>query len=164
MDINAKETKLHIKKADVIVMIVCILAAVVLAVGFGGSHKEGRMLRISYDGVIILTVELEEGIFSEKESFATGQNDSYYLITYEEDEARLVKYEECPAIVTDSSYNLVHILATGVQMEAADCRDQICVHHRPIKGGGESIICLPHRLVVEVTGNEPDEAVDGMVK
>ena len=39
-------------------------------------------------------------------------------------------------------------------MEAADCRDQICVRHRAVSAVGESIICLPHKLVVEITTGE----------
>jgi hypothetical protein len=50
-------------------------------------------------------------------------------------------------------------------MEAADCRDQICVHHIPISGSGESIICLPHKLVVTVTGKQDNENdLDGVAK
>ena len=35
-------------------------------------------------------------------------------------------------------------------MEYADCPDKYCVKHRPISKDKETIICLPHRLVVEV--------------
>ena len=33
----------------------------------------------------------------------------------------------------------------------ANCPDKICVAHRPISKTGETIVCLPHRLVVEIT-------------
>ena len=42
-------------------------------------------------------------------------------------------------------------------MESATCPDGICVSHRPIFRNGESIICLPNRVVVTViTENTPD--------
>ena len=42
-------------------------------------------------------------------------------------------------------------------MEYASCPDGICVSHRPIFRSGESIVCLPNRVVVTVvTENDPD--------
>lgn len=38
-------------------------------------------------------------------------------------------------------------------MESAHCPDQICVKHKPIQMTGESIICLPYRIVVSIEGN-----------
>jgi hypothetical protein len=41
-------------------------------------------------------------------------------------------------------------------VEAADCPDKLCVSHREIFREGESIVCLPHRVVVTVTkGGKP---------
>ncbi|MCR4672005.1 MAG: NusG domain II-containing protein [Lachnospiraceae bacterium] len=57
-------------------------------------------------------------------------------------------------IETDRGYNKIVIENGAVRMEEADCPDLICVHHKSISYDKESIICLPHRLVVEVTGGE----------
>lgn len=35
-------------------------------------------------------------------------------------------------------------------MESADCPNQICVHHSAISNTGETIVCLPNRVVIEV--------------
>ena len=32
----------------------------------------------------------------------------------------------------------------------ANCPDKTCAKHRPVKKSGETIVCLPHRLVIEV--------------
>ena len=32
----------------------------------------------------------------------------------------------------------------------ADCPDKICAKHRPVSKKGETIVCLPHKLVIEV--------------
>ncbi|MBR2133886.1 MAG: NusG domain II-containing protein [Eubacterium sp.] len=39
----------------------------------------------------------------------------------------------------------------------ADCPDKICVHHRKINKSGESIICLPHKVIVTVSSSESAE-------
>lgn len=48
-----------------------------------------------------------------------------------------------------------------VYVSEAGCPDKICVDHRPISHGGESIVCLPNRLVIRIEG-EPGET-DGSV-
>ncbi len=32
----------------------------------------------------------------------------------------------------------------------ADCPDQLCTFHKPISKNGESIICMPNRIVIKV--------------
>lgn len=46
--------------------------------------------------------------------------------------------------------NLLHIENGSVWLEEADCPDQICVHTGKIKYVGQSIICLPHKVVIEI--------------
>lgn len=61
-------------------------------------------------------------------------------------------------IETAQGYNTVTIQGGTVMVTEADCRDQICLEHKKISRTGETIVCLPHKLVVEVTGNGPAEA------
>lgn len=50
--------------------------------------------------------------------------------------------------------NVLVIKDGEVYMEWADCPDQICVKHKAIKRDGESIICLPQEVYVEMLGGE----------
>jgi len=50
--------------------------------------------------------------------------------------------------------NIVVIQDGRVHVEEADCRDQICVHQGEKSQVGDTIICLPHRLVITVVGEE----------
>ena len=62
-------------------------------------------------------------------------------------------------IETDGGYNLLIIEDGKARVERASCPDGICSSHRPISRDGESIICLPNKVVVEVhatKGDEPD--------
>ena len=47
-------------------------------------------------------------------------------------------------------YNVVEIENGMVSVSEADCRDKICVNHKSISMANESIICLPHKMVVEI--------------
>lgn len=42
-------------------------------------------------------------------------------------------------------------------MQDADCPDKLCVHQKAISRDGESIICLPNKVVVTIEGGEESE-------
>lgn len=46
--------------------------------------------------------------------------------------------------------NVLHIGDGAAWLSEADCPDQICVNTGKIKYVGQSIICLPHKVVVEI--------------
>ena len=57
--------------------------------------------------------------------------------------------------------NLLVIKDGKAYVETATCPDGICAAHRPIFRRGESIICLPHKVVITVVKAElPDDAPD----
>ena len=58
--------------------------------------------------------------------------------------------------------NIVEIKNGKVSVIAADCPDKICVKHRDINKSGESIICLPNKVVVSIEGEKTE--VDGVAK
>ena len=55
-------------------------------------------------------------------------------------------------IETEWGYNIVHTEDGKAFVIVADCRDQICVDHKKIEKVGETIVCLPHKMVVEIVG------------
>lgn len=60
------------------------------------------------------------------------------------------------------SYNTFSLQNGRVAMNDADCNDHTCVDTGEIGNVGESIVCLPHRLVLQITaadGNAPDAIV-----
>lgn len=44
------------------------------------------------------------------------------------------------------------------KMTQADCPDKICVNHKAISLSGESIICLPHKVVVCVIDEKSSDS------
>lgn len=53
--------------------------------------------------------------------------------------------------------NILEIKDGKARMIHADCPDQLCIKQRSISKQGESIICLPNRVVVEVTDAQEAE-------
>ncbi|MDO4544682.1 MAG: NusG domain II-containing protein [Bacillota bacterium] len=60
------------------------------------------------------------------------------------------------AIDRNSHINKVTIKDGVVSMSFSDCRGQDCVHQHEISRTGESIICLPNQVVLEITGGEAE--------
>ena len=47
--------------------------------------------------------------------------------------------------------NIVTVRSGKVFMKDANCPDKLCVKQGSISSNGESIICLPHKVIVKVT-------------
>lgn len=57
---------------------------------------------------------------------------------------------------TERGNNKIIINDSTVWMEDADCPDKVCVKTGKIKNPGQTIVCLPHRTVIEITGDNAD--------
>ncbi|MGI6269797.1 MAG: NusG domain II-containing protein [Candidatus Howiella sp.] len=58
-------------------------------------------------------------------------------------------------------HNLLRIEGGEVVMQSADCPDGLCVAQPPISAAGQSIVCLPNRVVATVEGKPETDAVAG---
>ena len=59
--------------------------------------------------------------------------------------------------------NLLIIKDGQAYVETATCPDGICAGHKPIHREGESIVCLPHKVVITVYVTEEKDAPDIVV-
>ena len=108
---------------------ILVIVAMVAAVLFF-LRGEGSTVQVEVDGTVIGTYPLS---VDREVEIKTGENG---------EELNLLVIKDGKATVT-----------------AATCPDGICAAHRPISREGESIICLPHKVVITViggSGEEPD--------
>ena len=63
----------------------------------------------------------------------------------------------------DGEVNRLVIRDGKAFVETATCPDGICVGHRPISRKGESIVCLPHQVVITVSDKGVDDGPDIVV-
>lgn len=52
------------------------------------------------------------------------------------------------------NFNVLVIKNGRAFIEKADCPDKICVSHAQVSKDGETIVCLPHKLVIEISGDK----------
>ena len=60
--------------------------------------------------------------------------------------------------------NILTIRDGAADMTDADCPDQLCVKQKAISHTGETLVCLPHKVVVKVinNSNETEDILDGV--
>lgn len=49
-------------------------------------------------------------------------------------------------------------------IEDASCPDGLCMHMGKIMQQGQSIVCLPNQVVIEITDTGAEQSVDGVVR
>lgn len=63
----------------------------------------------------------------------------------------------------DDETNTLKIENGKATVTSANCPDEICVNHKAIYRKGESIICLPHKLVITIVSDSPaDDEIDAV--
>lgn len=65
------------------------------------------------------------------------------------------------AAININGTNRLRIEGHKADMTEADCPDKLCVHQKAAKAAGESIICLPNRIVVQIEGGS-EGSLDGV--
>ena len=77
--------------------------------------------------------------------------------TYSLAEDRTVTVEQ-----DEGKKNIIRIEGGEVTMASSTCKNQVCVDHAAVSRGGESIICLPNRVIVSIIGSEGGESYDSV--
>ena len=65
-------------------------------------------------------------------------------------------------VQTEYGCNIVQIQDGMVFMKDADCPDKYCIHQGKTARKNKSIVCLPHKLMVEVVEASKDKPADGI--
>lgn len=63
--------------------------------------------------------------------------------------------------LSDGSFNVLEIKEGKADVTEASCPDGVCVNHRAVSKQGQSITCLPNKLVVEIRNGE-ESGVDAI--
>lgn len=180
--------KQFLTKADMILLAVVFAAAFVLLIFMKMNRAPGGYASLSCDGRALMQISLSQ---TEPQYYLVLWNDSSDEVQdsfgddflenisirtlspdawSEEAEALLIEAvsDAGAANGTDAGinstteYNLFSCENGEIRMIRSSCPDLLCVHHRPVSRAGENIICLPHKLVIEIIGAQENE-LDGVV-
>jgi len=71
--------------------------------------------------------------------------------------------DETIVVETDGHHNVVEVKDGYANVTEANCPDGLCVKQKKIHLTGETIVCLPHKMVVEIEGGIENE-VDAILQ
>ena len=137
--------KQFIRKADIILFIVLVVIGLAASAALTFSHSDAE------SGAKVI---IESG------------GDLYARYPLSEDRTVVVPAPkqinaDVPAANPDDPassqydyYNVVTISGGEVSVTEASCKNQVCVKHGAISAPGESIVCLPNRLVVRIEDDQ----------
>ena len=114
---------------DIVLIVLLLLVTLGLFMFQAFRGERGSRVVVRQDGQVLYELSLEEN--------RTGEN--------------------ALCLESEDGYNLLVIEDGKAFIREADCPDKLCVKQRAIFRQGESLICLPHRLVVTVEDGEQGE-------
>lgn len=71
-----------------------------------------------------------------------------------------VKKSEKVNLNLPNGKNTLLVENNSIEMKSANCNDALCVKQGNISKVGQTIICLPHKLIIEIKGDELDSKDD----
>ena len=144
------------RKNDIILVLVLLLLAATGLFAFKIFNSgEGRTVRVTIDGELFGEYPLGKEGSTVDDGFdaviddinmqgydaATGKDRSSIKDAGQYQMLKIPgKVGECILIIKDGE----------AYIQEADCPNQICVHHSPVSHKGETIVCLPNRVIIEI--------------
>jgi len=117
-------TKLNLQKADIAV-IAAILSAALIGLAFSAWRDQGDTAGLSANIYV-------DGALMQTIALAAG--------------------EQQIRLENSGGYNVLLISPQGIMMLQANCHNQDCVHSGLKTRPGSIIACLPHRLLIQLSG------------
>ncbi len=110
------------------------------------------MLAVAVIGVVMLLAVM-----------LTQKNGRYVIV--KTDGAEVIRFEldqdtEYEILGDNGERNLLIIKDGKAEIKEASCPDGLCIKTGKIDKDGQSIVCLPNKVVVEISGEEQDNGVD----
>lgn len=118
-------------KNDIILAVVIVLIATAGLLLFIFNREQGSTVSVTVDGQQIASYPLSE---DREVTIKTGNSDEHI--------------------------NILVIKDGKASISEADCPDKICVESRAVSFVGETVVCLPHKLVIEITNQNADGELD----
>lgn len=93
-------------------------------------------------------------------AFKVGGDTVVVLIDGKESASYPLSVDKEVVIETENGKNVLVIKDKIAFVKEADCPDGICVEHRPVSKVGETIVCLPHSLVIKIESKSAEQTLD----
>lgn len=121
-------------------------------------ERKDAILFISVVAISVLMLLFMKLTNGEQGQYVVIRQNGEIYDTYRLDANEVIELKE------GEDYNRICILEGKAYMEEANCPDGYCMKQHEISKEKETIVCLPHKLVVEIvrTGEENETTIDAV--
>lgn len=97
-------------------------------------------------------------------SIGKGSNETYAEIMVDGEIYKTInlsqhKGEEVFEIHSKNGINIIKVHDHKIGIIDSDCRDQVCMNPEHIEKSGESLVCLPNKVIVLIKGINVDDTI-----
>lgn len=111
------------------------------------------MKKLRYDLLLILGLLLAAAVMYL--ALRPGGQGAWAVVTVDGREvARYPLSEDVTVTIGKTDYNVLQIAGGEAAVIEANCGDHTCVRTGAVSREGETIVCLPHHLIVEIRGGD----------
>lgn len=115
------------------------------------QYKKNMKRLIRNDAILIAVIAVVTVVFALVYFGMQKDGGNAHVIKNGKEIAVYSLNENITVPITDEKNTNVLVIKNGkAYISHADCPDKICVNHRPVSKTGETIVCLPAKLVVEI--------------
>ena len=111
------------------------------------------ILLIAAIGLLLVNITRQDGAFAsvkidgeETARYSLSDNNTVEILTGDNGE-----YSKTLVIENGRAY-----------ISESNCPDKICAGHKPVCYKGETIVCLPHKVVIEIVSDSSDSGLDAV--
>ena len=114
------------------------------------------MKKLRYDLLLILGLLLAAAVMYL--ALRPGGQGAWAVVTVDGWEVgRYPLSEDVTVTIGEEDYNVLQIADGQAAVIEANCGDHTCVRTGAVSREGETIVCLPHRLIVEIRGGDSSD-------
>lgn len=129
----------QMKYGDIVILVFLVLLSFLPVILF--SIQEGNTEGTSYIAVI-----------------SSNGEAVHEIVLEDDDETETFEYTN-----SNGQTNIVVREGTSIHMHDANCADQLCVRQGKISTPGETVVCLPHTFIVEITSTSEEIDTDNEI-
>ncbi|WP_428910175.1 NusG domain II-containing protein [Niallia sp. Krafla_26] len=122
------------------------------------------LVLLSFLPIIIFSYQQAEKTNAE----GNGEPQTVAVISVNNEEVRRItltgntETEVFDIFTDDGDYNTIEVRGESIRIKGANCYDQVCVQFGFLSRPGETAVCLPHKLVLEIQSTA-GENIDDMI-
>ena len=117
--------------------------------------------------VILLVISFVPYLMFKNKSKDADTSELYATVTVNGKVLREIdlsaKKDEEFIIETSEGNNKVVVKDGGIAIVEADCSDGVCVYQGVASKPGDMIVCLPHRVIIEVVGTDHGDTEEDVI-